>query len=460
LQQLQLQSHLCKTGTQVKIRAQLIDAETDDHIWSDTYLRDISEVFKVQSEIAQIIAKELFAVITPEEHEIIETIPTTKITAYDYYLQSQYSETTEDALKLLYSAINEDSAFARAYTGLAEVYLSQKYRNNYFETNFLDSINKLANKALKYDPKLDKAYLLKGIFNMENGMMDEALEDFNQAIELNPNGSEALIRRASLMSYQVGDWVSSIKDLFDYVKRNRDNNLPNRLNRLGYNLASMGFVNIAKHYYEESLNLSGDSARYYYYLAWIEFYCNTDLDKAVFYANKAYRVDSSYLAVGYYYALNEQYEEAFEYYKKKARISEEDNWSSLNSTHRIGFSFWMVGEKDIAQKYFDKQIEIGENSIAKGREISGTKEAHYDLAATYAFLGQKDKAYQYLEEFDKVKTYPIWWVTLIKNDPLFESIRNEERFQEIVRNVEKKYQAEHSRVKVWLDEMGYDISTN
>ena len=72
----------------------------------------------------------------------------------------------------------------------------------------------------------------------------------------------------------------------------------------------------------------------------------------------------------------------------------------------------------------------------------------------YAFLGDKEKAYQYLDEFNKKNIYPIWWVTFIKHDPLFDSIREEDRFQKISQNVEAKYQAEHERVRKWLEEQG------
>ena len=80
------------------------------------------------------------------------------------------------------------------------------------------------------------------------------------------------------------------------------------------------------------------------------------------------------------------------------------------------------------------------------------KAAQYDLAATYAFLGDKIKAYQHLDEFNKRNFYQLWLISYAKHDPLFDSIRNEERFQKILQNMEAKYQAEHERVKKWLEE--------
>jgi hypothetical protein len=115
---------------------------------------------------------------------------------------------------------------------------------------------------------------------------------------------------------------------------------------------------------------------------------------------------------------------------------------------------WQMGKKKEAEYYFGQQIKIGEESIKLRRDIAQKKYAHYDLAATYAFLGDKVKAYQYLDEFNTLNYHPLWWVSLMKHDPLFNSIRNEERFQKILQNVESKYQAEHERVRKWLVEQG------
>jgi hypothetical protein len=80
------------------------------------------------------------------------------------------------------------------------------------------------------------------------------------------------------------------------------------------------------------------------------------------------------------------------------------------------------------------------------------KWAHYDLAATYAFLEDKSNAYEYLVEVDKRDLYPLWWMDLAKFDPMFKSIREEEQFQKFLQNMEAKYQAEHEKVRLWLEE--------
>ena len=77
--------------------------------------------------------------------------------------------------------------------------------------------------------------------------------------------------------------------------------------------------------------------------------------------------------------------------------------------------------------------------------------AYGDLAAVYAFRGEKDKAYKNLRIFNQRQRMSMWIVNF-KNEPFFDSLRDEPEFQQIVRDFEAKYQAEHERVRQWLEE--------
>lgn len=92
--------------------------------------------------------------------------------------------------------------------------------------------------------------------------------------------------------------------------------------------------------------------------------------------------------------------------------------------------------------------------IELGRSYAQQLYTYYDLAGVYAFRGEKDKAYENLRIFNQRQRNALWMATLIKNDPLFDSIRDDPEFQQIVRDVEAKYQAEHERVRVWLEKEG------
>lgn len=120
----------------------------------------------------------------------------------------------------------------------------------------------------------------------------------------------------------------------------------------------------------------------------------------------------------------------------------------------MGFALWRVGKYKEARDYLKQQIKYSEESIKLDRDIAHWKAAYYDLAITYAFLGNKEKAYQYLDELNKGNTCQIRWIIYLKYDPPLESIRSEERFQKILEDYEAKYLVEHERVRKWLEEQG------
>jgi hypothetical protein len=121
-------------------------------------------------------------------------------------------------------------------------------------------------------------------------------------------------------------------------------------------------------------------------------------------------------------------------------------------THRIGYAYWENGYEEEAKYYFDREVKLCTEAIELGRFYAEQLHYNYDLAAVYAFWGENDKAFENLKIFNQKERMPNWMTSLINNDPLFDSIRDEPEFQQIVREVEDKYQAEHERVRLWLEE--------
>ncbi len=120
---------------------------------------------------------------------------------------------------------------------------------------------------------------------------------------------------------------------------------------------------------------------------------------------------------------------------------------------QIGYAYWQNGFKKEAEYYFNEHINYCNMMNELGR-IASTQRflTYYVLARIFAFKGEKDKAYENLKIFNQRKVMYTWMATGIKNDPLFNSIRDEPEFQQIVREIEAKYQAEHERVRQWLEE--------
>ena len=128
-----LEGSVQKIGNNVRITTQLIDAKTDMHLWSEIYDKDISDIFVIQSEVAQNVAMELKAKLTSEEKEQIGKNYTNNTEAYNLYLQGRYfwyRRTKEDlvrSVEYFEKAISTDPDYALAYAGLADAYFIQAY---------------------------------------------------------------------------------------------------------------------------------------------------------------------------------------------------------------------------------------------------------------------------------------------------------------------------------------------
>jgi len=83
-----LEGTVRRDRNQVRVSTELIDAHNDSTVWADSYDRDLTDIFTIQSEVAQMIARKLTATLSPEEKKIIEQKPTDNLAAYDLYLRS------------------------------------------------------------------------------------------------------------------------------------------------------------------------------------------------------------------------------------------------------------------------------------------------------------------------------------------------------------------------------------
>jgi tetratricopeptide (TPR) repeat protein len=203
--------------------------------------------------------------------------------------------------------------------------------------------------------------------------------------------------------------------------------------------------------------LNGDSSVYYWNLADDEYWL-ANFNKSVEFGVKGYAIDSTNYGIlkllGKNYEGLRQYEESLKYFKKWFERLKTQKELSLDNMHRIGYAYWQNGYKKEAEHFFDEQIKYSNRRNELKRPWGQGLFTYYDLAGVYAFRGEKDKAYNNLRIFNKIQRIPFWMVMLIKSDPLFISIRNEPEFQQIVRDVEAKYQAEHERVKKWMEDQG------
>ncbi|OFY82947.1 MAG: hypothetical protein A2V46_05655 [Bacteroidetes bacterium RBG_19FT_COMBO_42_7] len=462
-----------KYGNNFVLRVQLITGKNERHLWAKSYDREIkqtTDIINMQSEIAQLIASELKTIITPEEKQLIENVPTTNLTAYDFYQRGREEErkfsltnlsafsdfsissdnpsniqAIERAKKMYNTALKYDSTFALAYVGLASVYWNKNYYKEYFSENFLDSVLYLAKKALSFDNQLPDAHNLMGMYYGEIGNYSQALEEFDKAVRLNPNDWMAYFEKGDIKSLQIA------------ASLNHGSELPIIMGSLASLYIDAGFIEIANKSFEY-LKIIGEPIQYLNFAAYGE-HKQGHWEKAIEFSKKVYDIDStntnSLVMLGYCYSFIGQFEESLKYYKKYVERQKASGHFDLNATHRIGYAYFKNGYEKEAEYYFNKQIDYCNDLIKSDRPWGQELYTYYDLAGVYAFRGDKDKAYENLRIFNqRQQGEGLWMVHLIKTDPLFNSIRNEPEFQQIVRDVEARYQALHERVRKQLEEQG------
>ncbi|MDA0993093.1 MAG: hypothetical protein O3A13_05620 [Proteobacteria bacterium] len=190
-----LEGSVRKAGAKVRITAQLIQVEDGFHLWSETYDRELTDVFAIQEEIATEILAQLRATLLDEEAGAFEA-QRTDPEVYDLYLlarQRMYNrtrQTIESAVDLLDKAITMDPDYAPAYAqrGIAAIFLSKGSYGTMPDAEAHKQAKPYIDRALELDPQLAEAWAGLGLyFNQQPSMHEEAISALTKALELNPN---------------------------------------------------------------------------------------------------------------------------------------------------------------------------------------------------------------------------------------------------------------------------------
>ena len=190
----------------VRVNVQLIEAETDSHLWAETYDRDIKNIFSVESEIAQNVADALRARLLPEETARVANVPTKNPEAYDLFLKAEYfahqiysatakdpAETARNAAELYEKAVAADPGFALAYAQLSYLKSRIYWYNTDPSPEAIDAATKAAERALALQPELPEAHLSMGYVHYWGRRdYDAALAEFATARKTLPNSANVL----------------------------------------------------------------------------------------------------------------------------------------------------------------------------------------------------------------------------------------------------------------------------
>jgi TolB-like protein/DNA-binding winged helix-turn-helix (wHTH) protein/Tfp pilus assembly protein PilF len=381
-----------RSGERVHVRAQLIHAASDSHLWAADYDRDARDILDLQSEVARAIASEVRIKITPAEQRLLVPKRTVARAAIDNYLQGRYfwnRRTEQDIRKAIgyfEAAISADPNYAQAYAGLADSY-------NQLGTVMIGVMppsearrtgEAAARKGLEIDNEVAEAHAALGYENFFNWNWASAEEEFKRSIQLNPNYATAhshyglyLVARE-----RIDEGIAEI-------------NRAEELDPLSLSISSSrGFLLLNARRYEEAIEqqrrvIAIDPNHYqaHWFLA-LTYLANGQIDRAIATSEKAVAISNhAPAAVGV-----------------------------------LGMAYGAGGRKREANQLANELLQL-----EKERYVS-------PMAFVYVYigLGDKDRAFAWLEKAYQERSNHI---AFFKVSPTVDSVRSDVRFGDLLRRI-------------------------
>jgi len=387
-----LNGRVVQRGDQLTLSLELIDAQTENVIWTGKYDRKQADIVTLQSEIARDVSLKLKSKLSGADAAKVEKNYTANPEAYQLYLKGRFywnkrtAESLRQAVEFFNQAIEKDANYALAYSGLAETYVLFPPYSVALPQDSMPKAKAAAVRALEIDDSLADAHTALGIYLSNFSWNQSAAEkEFRRAIELNPNYPNA--------HHQFGSECLNAMGRFDEA--------------------------IAEGRRAEELDplspiIGADLGR--------SFTFARRFDEAIAQFNRVIALDPnfhithSYLGAAYH--AKGLYAEAVAAYRKAAALNG-DPWVRAQLARSLARS----GQRDEAVKL------LGElQSESARRYVSSAS-----LALVYGALGDKDKAFALLEKEVAERTSRP---TMFSVNPLWDDLRDEPRFADLVRRVE------------------------
>jgi TolB-like protein/Tfp pilus assembly protein PilF len=460
-----LEGSFRKYGDQARLIVQLIQSGREGHAWANQYDREWKDIFAVESEVAQAIAGELKAVITPSEKKRIERIPTTSLTAYDFYQRARYNyydiylikgdlKARDEAEFQARKCLEHDSSFAMCYVILAGIHVSKTWQMpDYPEVAYYDTCFELVDLALSYDPELGQAYMQKGLLYMNIGQPEKGLSAFDKALEFDPNNYEIHWQKGMWnMNYRY-DLVEALRSDMKAATLHRGPRLTVILYMTATVLEWAGMPEMSERYMRKWLELTRDSSAFFLEVGLGAHFVG-DIQKAQEYFLKACQLDSTNIEamarLGETCLFQKNFEASLSWYKEYLQKTDDIRPWFIYS---IGYAFMMNGNQEQADYHLKRLMAYSNLANERGTgRYAGYGTTYYWLATCHAAYGQTEEVLENLRIYNRKERLPISIVNDLNNHPIYDKVRSDPGFRQIVREVEAKYQAEHERVRKFLEE--------
>ena len=454
-----LEGSVRKQGDKVRITAQLIDGMNNFHLWSETYDRELADIFHIQEEIASAVALELVGVLKPDVFQFFVEANAATLDVYDFYLrglnyirQPATAASLESARSLFERALEDDPDYAQAYAALCEVSL-QEYLL-FRAPSHIDVAESDCHKALELDAGARDVIFALGELYRATGDFDRSEETFNELLQRRPT-PRALVGFAKTKVAQ-GEFAPAESAFRSAIDREPGN--------WHHSVAFARFL-YRRGRYEEALvllervvELSPDNAEAYLLIGACQDYLG-DMDASLAATLKSIELFPSragYRDLGLAYSYMGNYELAVVAFERAVKLGPDDHyaWSSLANAYA------MLGDmEDASREAYDRATVAAEavlrrnprdwvtmsrlavynvltgatelglsrirTAVAEGSQLS---DVHYHDATIRWHLGQQEQTLDAIER--AIATGAP--VRMIANDPQFADLHDNEHFQKLV----------------------------
>ena len=370
-----LEGSVRKDGKRVRVTAQLVSAEDGFHKWSETYDRELNDIFAVQEEISRNVAEALKVKLLDQKVSLTQK---KNGDAYSAYLQGQYFNdrlTTEDLQKAItyyQKAIEIDPNYAPAWTGLARIYRIQANRGDLENDEGYRKAREAVEKAFVLDQNLATAHSEMGwIKRSYDWDWSGAEASFQRALKLEP-GNATIIRGAAVLPGTLGRFEEAIE--LDHKALELDPLNPIIYNNLGLHTYRSEQYDESSKAFKKALELNPEYPEVHVYLARV-------------------------------YLIQSRNDEA------QAEIAKEKN--PLWRTYGFALAYHASEKKNEADAALKELTEKYQSRAA------------FQIAEVHAFRGETDQAFQWLERAYSQRESDV---TYVKGDPLLKSIENDPRY--------------------------------
>ena len=386
-------------NSRVRIIPQLIKASNDTHVWAQAYDNDMSEVFRVQSDLAERVAQALNIALVERERQALQSRPTENMEAYNYFLRGneyQHRSAGKNDLKIaiqMYEmAVELDPKFALAYAQLSRTHARMYWLYHDRTEQRLAMAKKAVDRALQLDPDSPETHLALGHYYYHGQSdWDRALEEFAIVRKSQPNNSD-LLSYIGFVQRRQGKFEEALAN----IKRASElDPLSNQLtSELGDTFQLMRNYPEALRYFNRSISLAPDLSDIYYLKAWLYLRWEGSTEQARAVVEDALKKitspeDSSIVNL---LITLDVYEGNYQKGLDRLSLKSEDidtQFSFIPRAMQYARIYKYMNENELAKKYYDEGRSILE---AKIRQEPDDARFHSTLGIAYAGLGRKEDA--------------------------------------------------------------------